>query len=305
MTLMSDSNGAGTRRPARPARIAWIFALALVALAGCAHGPHVATEQTKALAPDPDSVTIALWHMDETGGTRVVDAGPLRLEGVAGLDVSSSFGRFGRARVFSQSLDSFIQVPYGPALEARDGFTIEAWIWLSAYGIWEDTPIAGRWWPATGDRSWLFSVVGQNLKPPLAPATSPGDHADLTGLAPAGTLMFSYLPDDAGAPRSYFSTRPLELSRWTHVAATFDGSVVRIWIDGLPDAQYASRGRIRASQAPLQIGNAVNPRWLSTFGGDLRADQAHDPNPYYALNGMIDELRFSNAARTAFPGARQ
>lgn len=286
-------------------RRAWAALPLVLSLLGCAHGAHVAAASRSARSvPDADSVTIALWHMDETGGTRVADAGPFRLEGIAGLESSTSFGRYGRARVFTHSLDSFVEVPYNPTLEARDGFTIEAWVWLSSFGTWEDTPIAARWVPSTGDRSWLFSVVGRRLTPPAAPAVSPGDHADLIGLAGTGMLMFAFLSEDAGSPRAYVSTRPLTLGRWTHVAATFDGAVVRLWIDGVLDAQYASVGHLRASQAPLQIGNAVDPRWLSTFGGDLRADQARDPIPYYAFDGMIDEVRLSSAARVDFESVR-
>jgi hypothetical protein len=284
--------------------------IAALALGGCAHGgpatgAHAAGKGNDAAsAPAADSVTIALWRMDETAGTRVADSGPFRLEGVAGLDTRTSFGRYGRARVFTRSIDSFAQVPWNPELEAPDGFTIEAWIWLNSYGTWEDTPIAGRWFGSTGDRSWLFSVVGQSFRPPFAPAVSPGDHSDLVGLASNGLLMFAFLPEDAGSPRPYYSSRPIELQRWTHVAATFDGSVVRLWIDGVLDAQYASVGHLRASQAPLQIGNAIDPRFLSSFGGDLRADPARLSNPFYAFDGMIDELRLSSAARTDFGSAR-
>jgi len=283
-------------------------ALALAAAAGlgsCAHGTPGVDTGPRAIAPAPDSVTIGLWHMEETGGQHVGDSGPFRLDGTAGLDTRTDFGRYGRTRQFTSSLDSFIQMEYNPTLEARDGFTIEAWVWVTAYGTWEDSPIAARWVTSTGDRSWLFSIVGQKLTPPLAPAVSPGEHATLVGVAATGALMFAYVPEEAGGPRAYFSTRPIELSRWTHVAATFDGQVVRIWIDGMLDAQYASKGSIRPSRAPLQIGNTIDPHWLSTFGGDLRADQARDPNPYYAFVGMIDEVRLSSSARTQFESVRK
>jgi hypothetical protein len=300
--MTTDRSGTRIAGTSRRVGVVVPFALALL---GCAHGAQVAgTARAAQTVSVADSITIALWPMDETGGTRVADAGPFRLDGIAGLETRTSFGRYGRARVFTQSLDSFVEVPYNPTLEARDGFTIEAWIWLTSFGTWEDTPIAGRWVTSTGDRSWLFSVVGRRLAPPAAPAVSPGDHADLVGLAGTGMLMFSFVPEDAGSARTYVSTRPLELERWTHVAATFDGAVVRLWIDGVLDAQYASIGHLRASQAPLQIGNAVDPRWLSTFGGDLRADQARDPNPYYAFDGMIDEVRLSSAARVNFDSVR-
>jgi hypothetical protein len=278
--------------------------LLAAAVAGCAHGTRVTATASSHAAPAADSVTIALWHMDETAGTRVGDAGPYRLEGVAGLDTRTSFGRYGRARVFTHSLDSFVQIPYNPVLEPREGFTLEAWLWLSSLPIYEDAPIAGRWVISTGDKSWLFSIIGQRLGRPAAAAVSPGDHLDLVGNAIAGLVMFAFMPEEAGGARAYYSTRPIELNRWTHVAATYDGAVVRIWIDGVLDAQYASIGRIRTSQAPLEIGNAIDPRAMSTFGGDLRTDQARDPNPFYALDGLIDEVRLSSAARGEFNEVR-
>jgi hypothetical protein len=84
------------------------------------------------------------------------------------------------------------------------------------------------------------------------------------------------------------------------VAVTFDGDVVKFWINGLLDSQYASRGRIRASDAPLLIGNYFDTRLLSDFSGNLQLD-AGDPNPYYAFEGDLDELRISSAARVSFP----
>mgnify|MGYP001224167379 FL=1 len=83
---------------------------------------------------------------------------------------------------------------------------------------------------------------------------------------------------------------------------SFDGSVVRLFIDGRLDAQYATRGRIQPSRTPLLIGNYFDTRRLSNFSGELRMEPGGDENPYYAFEGLIDELRISNAARTEFPG---
>jgi len=119
-----------------------------------------------------------------------------------------------------------------------------------------------------------------------------------------GKVMFAFQPEEAGSPRAYFSTRPVELGRWTHVAASYDGRVVRIYLNDQLDAQYASPGRVRESDAPLLIGNSFDPRWLTTFSGDLRVGPAGDATPYYAFIGMIDEVRISSQARTEFPYAR-
>jgi len=283
-------------------------ALALAASAGCAHhGPPASGHQAARAAngssrPEPDSITSALWHLDESVGAEVADAGPFRLGGVAGLDSRTDYGRIGRARTFTRSINSFVYVPYNPLLEAGRAFTIEAWIDPADLGLYEDTPIAARWTPEPLQTSWMLSLVGRSST--RTRATSPGDHRALVQLGAPGRLMFAFQPEDAGPPRAFFSSRPVQLDRWTHVAATYDGEVVRIYLDGVLDAQYASPGRVRDTTAPLLIGNYLDPRWLTSFGGALRVGSAVDPVPYYAFWGLIDEVRISSSARADFLYAR-
>ena len=61
---------------------------------------------------------------------------------------------------------------------------------------------------------------------------------------------------------------------------------------------------IRPSEAPMLVGNLFDPRSLTQFGGQLRVGFEVDRNPYYAFEGLIDELRLSNVARTEFPYVR-
>lgn len=282
-----------------------LLAVALLGC-GCAHGgggggaSGGASRDSRAL--EPDSVTSALWRMDEAVGLKVADAGPFRLEGTAGVDTRSDYGRIGRARSFTASINSFVFVPYNPVLEAGDAFTIEAWVDPSTYGQYEDTPIASRFSPEALQSAWLFSIVGKNQAYSTQP--SPGEHVALIQGVAAGKLMFAFAPDDATPTRVYFSTRPIELDRWTHVAVTYDGRVVRLFIDGQLDAQYASPGKVRRTDAPLVIGNYFDPRYLTNFSGDLKMGPTADQYPYYAFVGLIDDLRISSAARTGFPYAR-
>ncbi len=291
-------------RPGHYAPLACAIEFAIAA-SGCAHAPAGSggargTRGTD--APVADSVTIALWHLDETGGTRAADAGPARLDARAGADTRTDFGRYRGARIFTRSIDSFLYVPFSPVLQSPRGITIEAWVWINEYGQYEDTPIAGRWTQQANEQSWLFSVVGQDILPPFASLPSPGFHQGLIQTGALGELMFVFQPDEASGPRAYFSSRPVERQKWTRVAASYDGSVVRFYIDGLLDAQYATRGTIRESSAPLLVGNYFDPRWLTDFGGDLRVGPIYDGNPYYAFDGYLDELRISSEARTRFEG---
>jgi len=250
--------------------------------------------------PAVDSITTALWRFDEGSGASAFDSGPYRLAGIVGLDCRPDFGRFSGARRFTRTTSSFVLVPPNPVLVPEAGFSCEAWVNLTEFGQYELTPIAGVWTEDANRRSWILAIGGQRLAGARVSLASPGFHA---GIAPAGSLgrvIFAYQPAAASAPLSYQSLAMLETGRWTHVAVTYDGDVLKFWINGLLDSQYASRGRIRASDAPLLIGNYFDTRLLSDFGGTLQLDGG-DPNPYYAFVGMIDELRLSSAARASFP----
>lgn len=255
-----------------------------------------------------DSATVFLWRFEETGGTRVVGEGPDAVTGTVGTETRPDLGRVGGGRRFTRSIDSFAWSAYAPRLEATREMTIEAWIRVDAFGQYEDTPIAGRWNPANADQSWLLAVGGENLEPPLAALPSPGYHKDLiqTGFQnrSLGRLMFAFQPERASLTRAYFSNERIEVDRWTHVAAVFDSKVLRLYLNGELDAQFAVGEGIRATSAPLLVGNLFDPRDLTSFGGDLRVGDQADRNPYYAFQGVIDELRLSRVARAEFPNVR-
>ncbi len=292
------------------ARLAAALACALagaLALAGCAGtsgGTKARHASTDAAAPAPDSVTVALWHLDENGGTAAEDAGPFRLRGTAGIDTRTDFGRFRSAREFQYSKDSFVFVPHNPVLDVGGPFTIEAWIQVTATTSYELSVIASRWTPVPNTQSWVFGVTGQGQTSPSLTSSSPGWFVPIVQDAAPLHLVFGFVPAGAGAPRGYFSTSELPQGRWAHVAATVDGDAVKLYVDGRLDAQYVMRSTIRASSAPLMIGNDIDPRSLTAFGGDLRADLAANVQPAYSFVGLIDEVRLSKSARTTFASTR-
>jgi hypothetical protein len=281
-----------------------VLALLAIALGGCASTRGATGRAIETAAPGVDSVTIALWHFDETGGTRAADAGPLHLDGRSGLDSRTDFGRFRNARLFTRSIDSFALVPYHPALDPIQGFTLEAWLQPTAFGPYEMTPVAAQWTMQANEQSWIFAVMGHDTPAAFSSLPSPNLLRPYVGSGREGQLAFIFQPDEAGNVRVFYSSAVLELNRWTHVAVTFDGTVVRFYFDGQLDSQYAVRGRIRGSRVPLLLANFFDYRWLSDFGGDLRVTTGFDSNPYYAYSGLIDELRLSSVARPDFPYAR-
>jgi hypothetical protein len=287
---------------ARP--LAALLALALLA-GGCAAGgaggaraPR--TPRGEIPPPAADSVTVALWRFDETGGAQAPDAGPFRLAASVGVDTRSEFGRFRGGRRFTRTVESFAVVPYNPVMESDRGFTIEAWVRLDAYGQYELTPIAGRWNEVANEQSWLLAVVGRKISPAFASLPSPGYFSGSVVTAQTGRLLLLLQPEQAAGQQAYAGSVPIRLDTWTHVAASWDGQVVRLYVDGQIDSQYALEGRVRRSPAALLVGNYFDTRRLTDFSGQLQLDAGVDRNPYYALEGVLDEVRLSSVARTRF-----
>jgi hypothetical protein len=280
------------------ARAALPASLALTACAGYAAEPPRP-------GPGPssaDSVTVGLWHFDERSGPGVHDAGRFRLHGVAGPDARVEFGRFNSARSFAGTAQAFVVVPYNPVMESPRAFTVEAWVYLNGLSDHELSAIAMRWSPTPNEQSWVLGVVGR--KGATTTSSFSWFNEAVAPFGP-GRLVFAFRADRASSLQRACSNSTLPTRRWVHVAASVDGEVVRIYIDGRLDAQVAVANGIRRSVAPLVIGNAVDPRRLTDVHGELRQDP-HGAPPWYAWNGLVDELRISNVARKTFEstGAR-
>lgn len=279
-------------------------ALALAALLVLAFATGAAKKaRAPKKAPEPpvaDSVTVALWPLDENGGPTVADAGPFRLRGAAGPDTRTDFGRFKSARVFKRAQQSFVVVPRSPALDVEGAFTVEAWVQITSWSESELQVVAARWSPVPGEQSWLLGVTGTGRFPGGATGAGGSLLARTGAVAGVGRLVFLMQPAAAASPVSFATVGALPLERWTHVAATVDGTVVRLYVDGRLDSHHATPQTVRPSAAPLVVGNFVDERRLSDISGQMQIEGTSDYSFYYGFDGVIDEVRLSNTARTRF-----
>jgi hypothetical protein len=285
-----------TRARVTACATAWLA----LALAGCgpppapgAHGHEISI----AAAPADDKETLGLWHLDEPAGIRVLGLGEMHLEGKAGRATRGDFGRFGNSRRFSSDNDSFVWFDYTDALSIGPPWTIEAWVYPDDYSVYEASCIVARWTPNANEQSWFLGLVGERRPAPKSVQQRFGALVDLVGQSPVGTMFFAMQPNTASEPRAYFSTQIVETGRWTHVAVTYDGDVVSLYVDGRLDAQYTNTGGIRATQAPLVFGNYIDPDDLTDFQGSLRVQPNTTTLPLYAFEGRIDEVRLSRVVR--------
>lgn len=158
---------------------------------------------------------------------------------------------------------AYVDVPYAPSLAPTGGVTAEAWVTYdgSTLGTGWRFPTAFRMDPSPNQASYFLRVeAGQTRTNRLLwwVSTSTGNYS----------IGWNFT---AGA-----------LTTWTHVAGTYDGSTLRLFVNGAQVAQGNGSGPIQDRGGLFRIGNGD----VSITGGET-------------WNGEIDEVRVWPFARSA------
>jgi len=208
----------------------------------------------------PDELTIGLWHFDETAGTTVTDASIHQLDGqLQGTPTreASSKTNFGNDILFDGQND-WVKIPFNNLLNLwNTPFTVGLWFSMaekpSGYYI---LARRGNYYGKNSDTQQFQLALGKN----------------------EGIMGSVWDSNGHEHTLSAASMDELNVNQWYHVALTWDGDSLRLYLNSiLKDAEYF-RGELRSEATePLAIGS--NSR--------LNA-------PFY---GSIDEVRISNVAR--------
>ena len=76
---------------------------------------------------------------------------------------------------------------------------------------------------------------------------------------------------DVGGVRNAFGVASVPVGEWTHLATTFDGSVVRLYVNGVLVGSAPAVGALAASAGALRIGgNAVWAEWFAGVIDEVR-----------------------------------
>jgi Concanavalin A-like lectin/glucanases superfamily/Fibronectin type III domain len=142
-----------------------------------------------------------------------------------------------------------VTIPDAASLHLTTGMTLEAWVKPSTVNAkWRDVIYKGN-------DNFYLEGTSSNASRPDAGMIAGGSYADA------------------------FGTSALAANTWSHLAVTYDGSTLRLYVNGTQVASTAHTGNIATSTNPLQIG------------GDSIYGQ------YFA--GLIDNVRVYNVALTA------
>lgn len=182
---------------------------------------------------------VAAYGFNEASGTTVTDASGNGNTGTISGATRTTAGRFGSALSFD-GVNDWVTVADAQTLDVTR-MTLEAWVYPTALSNW---------------RTVLIKEQPGNLVYALYANTgSPG-----TANRPSGHVF-------SGADFDTRGTAQLALNTWTHLAATWDGVTLRLYVNGIQVSTLAIGGSMPNSSAPLHFGG--NAIWGEWFGGRL------------------------------------
>ena len=148
-----------------------------------------------------------------------------------------------------------------PEFRFTDALTIEAWV----------NPTDVSWFDQMVDK-W-DAVVG------------PDQRSYSSGLLPGGQFFFIVDPDGTGSGATYVATtNAVEVGGWSHVAGTYDGEKLKVYLNGVLEAELDYTNGIFAGTNDMAIGGLV---------GGLSVGDAYSLFP-----GSIDEPTIYTRALT-------
>ena len=200
---------------------------------------------------------VAAYSFDEGSGTTVTDRSGNNNTGTLSNTSWSTSGKYGKALSFNGT-NAWVTVPSSNSLGLTTGMTAEAWVNPSALG--------------NAYRAVVFREQPGNEVYAL--------YADQSGAAsaqlPTGEVYVGGYKDANG-------TSGLALNSWTHLAETYDGSSVRLYVNGTLVSTTAAAGSFSSSSRPapdrrqLDLGRVLLRPDRRGAGLQPAAERGRDP----------------------------
>jgi chitodextrinase len=205
--------------------------------------------QRRPLGPAPDagakesraSGLVAAYPLNELAGSVTSDASAKGNLGVLSGASWTPAGRFGGALSFDGAND-WVTVADDPSLDLTNRMTLEAWVKPRALGsVW---------------RTVLMKEQPGGLTYALYGETNSGE--------PSGSV-------NVGTELDTRAASELPLDSWTHLAATYDGLALRLFVNGRQVSSRPVSGSLTTSANVLRLGgNGVWDEWLRGVIDEVR-----------------------------------
>lgn len=197
-----------------------------------------------------------VWHLVEGGGSEMLDSTANNNNGrLNRTDNWTASGYVDGAYDFDGD-DDWAECGSDPSLRPVNAVTLEGWLHVRSFGSWNAA--LAQQWDNGGDEAgyWIGSEE------------EGGPLVWWVHLAGSGWIQTSYAADTG---------------RWYYVAGTYNGSQVKLYIDGNEEDSADAGGTINYDPMPYAFYMA----WY------------HDSNEDFKMNVVVDEARVSDGARNA------
>lgn len=216
--------------------------------------------------PVDTSGLVAAFGFEETSGTTVTDSSTAGNAGTIAGASRTTAGRFGGALSFNGS-SARVSVPDAASLDLDTAMTLEAWVKPTASSGWQTALLK------EGTNSLAYALYANS------DTNRPSAHVHVT------------------AEQDTRGTAQLATGTWTHVAATWNGTTLTLYINGSVASSKAVGGTLLNSTGPLSIGgNNVWGEWFNGLLDEVRvyrralsaAEVAADMNTPVVAPGPVD-----------------
>ncbi len=208
-------------------------------------------------------VPVSRWPFDEATGTIAHDTVGTN-PGTLVNSAAFTSGLLGNA-VYLDGISGRVEVPNSANLTITGAVTVEAVVKLAAIvppgAVGLSSPIVAKWGDSGTGGYGLFLLPNSAI-PSFAISTTGFDN------------------------KSAAATSPLSLNQWHHLAGTYDGVVVKLYVDGVLVAQTSVGFGIFPASVPVVMGN-WNPTFTTTGGGNA------------PIKGKLDQVSIYNQALDA------
>ena len=201
-----------------------------------------------ALAQDQDAALVLYLPFDEGNGDEVEDLSMYGNDGTLQNGPEWVAGKYETALEFSGNGMNWVQVPDDDTLDITEELTIMAWV------LNQGQTTYGR-------------IVDKN-------------NPYMLYLQDDDSLELWFTPDSPWGPTDAIVPK----NTWTHAAATFDGDLIELYIDGEPEFTRDYSEPVLISENPLTIGNM-------TGGAVGNQVEGNNDRPFF---GAIDEVKVYN-----------
>jgi hypothetical protein len=203
-----------------------------------------------ALAKIDMKTVVGAWTFDEGAGDVAIDSSGNcedgKINGAAWVD-----GKFGKALSFDGSSD-YVEVPDIPDLNPQKAMSMGCWVYI------------------TGNAGVHRDIISKD-----------GESSERQYLMTSSDInrFRAHIWTSDGVAHYFDGGTPVELETWYHIAQTYDGNDLKLYVDGKEDGSISFSGDIIVTGQPVRIGGGANPG----------AAAYHTP-------GIIDEVVIFNVA---------